>query len=147
MCSSIHGVIWSISHSLEMDDSDFLGLPNPVSSGNSLLLVLGVRVRIIHHHCVSCLQVQAPAGSSDAQQKDEDLAVWGVELLDGDLPARRKPFSKQRMPDSTHKHHRSCGVSIAYVLINTTSTATTYRSYAHGHCNAEPGAALQARRL
>ena len=92
MCSPIHGVIWSISNSFKMDDTDFLGLPNSVGPGNSLLLVLGVGVRVIHHHCVGCLQVQAPAGSSDAQQKDEDFAVWRIELLDGGLPAEEMPL-------------------------------------------------------
>lgn len=85
--SVVHGVIGRICHSLKVDDADLLGLPNPVSSGNGLLLVLGVGVGVIHHHSVCCLQVQASAGCPDAQQEDEDLAVGCVEALDGNFPA------------------------------------------------------------
>lgn len=83
----VHGVIGRICHSLKVDDSDLLGLPNPVGSGNSLLLILGVGVGVIHHHSVCCLQIQAPAGCPDAQQEDEHLAVGCIEALDGDFPA------------------------------------------------------------
>ena len=85
--SIVHGVIGGVCHRLKVDDTHFLGLPNPVSSGNSLLLILGVGVRVIHHHCVGCLQVRAPASGPDAQQEDEDLAVGCIEALDGNLPA------------------------------------------------------------
>ena len=86
--SVIHRVIWGISNSLKVDDPDLLGLPDSVSPGNGLLLVLGVGVWVIHHHRVCCLQVQPPAGCSDAQQEDEDLAVGRIEALDSNLPAR-----------------------------------------------------------
>ena len=89
LCISIvHGVIRGVSNSLKVDHPDLLGLPNPVSPGNGLFLVLGVGVGVIHHHRVGCLQVEAPAGCPDAQQEDEDLAVGGVEALDGSLPGR-----------------------------------------------------------
>lgn len=85
--SIVHGVIGRVCHCLKVDDTHFLGLPNPVSPGNSLLLILGVGVGVVHHHCVGCLQVQAPASCPDAQQEDEDLTVRGIEPLDGSLPA------------------------------------------------------------
>ena len=109
--SIVHGVIGGVCHRLKVDDTHFLGLPNPVSSGDSLLLILGVGVRVIHHHCVGCLQVQAPAGSPDAQQEDEDLTVGCIEALDGNLPAvhRVQPSAeknelKHSVEKSTFKH-------------------------------------------
>ncbi len=82
----IHGVIRGICNSLKVDHADLLGLPNPVGPCNGLLLVLGVGVGVIHHHCVCCLQVQPPACRPYAQQEDEDLAVGGIEALNGGLP-------------------------------------------------------------
>lgn len=83
----IDGVLWSISHGFKVDDPYFLGLSNPVGPGYSLLFVLGVGVGVIHHHCVSCLKVQASASCPDAQQEDEDFAVWSIEPLYGSFPA------------------------------------------------------------
>lgn len=42
------------------------------------------------HHSVGRLQIETAAGSTDGQQKDESLAVWRIELLDGLLPARQR---------------------------------------------------------
>ena len=98
--SIVHGVVGRICHCLKVDDTHFLGLPDSVSSGNSLLLVLGVGVRVVHHHCVGCLQVQAPAGCSDAQQEDEDLAVGCIEALDGSLPAMRRSHQLSTSKDA-----------------------------------------------
>jgi len=82
----IHGVIRGICNSLKVDHPDLLGLPNPVGPCNGLLLILGVGVGVIHHDCVCSLQVEPPACCPDAQQEDEDLAVGGIEALDGGLP-------------------------------------------------------------
>lgn len=76
-----------------MNDPDFLCLPNPVGPCYGLLLVLGVRVRVVHHDCVGGLQVQAPPRSPDAQQEDEDFAVRSIEAFDGCLPAASRLFT------------------------------------------------------
>jgi hypothetical protein len=71
-----------------VEHPDLLGLPDAMGSGYGLLLVLGVGVRVVDHHGVSGLQVQAPARRPDAEQEDEGVRVWLVEPLDRLFPAK-----------------------------------------------------------
>ena len=88
--SIIHGIIRGVCNSLKVDDPHFLGLPNSMSPGYGLLLILRVGVRVVYHDCVSSLQIEATPGCSDAQQEDEDIAVGRIEALDGSLPTRQQ---------------------------------------------------------
>lgn len=59
-----------------------------------------LRKTTIAHHSIGRLQIEASSRSSDGQQKDEGLAVGGIELLDGFLPAPGSNFY--------HKNQVSC---------------------------------------
>lgn len=50
-----------------------LGLPDTVTTSNSLLLVLWVRVRVIDDDRVSRLQVETTTSGTDGQQEDEHV--------------------------------------------------------------------------
>lgn len=77
----------SVGHSFKMEHPHFFSLTNSVGPCNRLLFVFGVGIRIVDDDCICRLQIQAPPSCSDAEQEDEGLCVWPIELLDGFLPA------------------------------------------------------------
>ena len=74
-----------VDDGFEVDAAHLPLLPDAVRARHRLLLVLGVRVRVVHHHGIRALQVQPPPGGADGEQKQKLVRTRRVELRNGRL--------------------------------------------------------------
>ena len=69
----------------EAGDTHFDGLPNAVTSGGSLNVILRVPVTIIDDDCVCRLQVDTKPACSSREQEEEFAAIGRIEAIDAVL--------------------------------------------------------------